>query len=342
MLDDDETFDDSPTLFRKANKARKTPISRKAARDVHEELSDAPISSGLQRPKKPFITNRLAVNSQRARSTNDARSVYSNDYLSELRQSTPSTPKEFATIKADVTDQDDAEELAVVSEARSIPEEGLVRHVKEQRQLHRDTPHDYIALSEVNSQESGSKGRRLQTEDDVDNLGGDGTDGLQGYESDSLPVGEQSLKKALNTKKLQMQEEIEEFEVEAQKDSVLDLSTGSSSDSDDEWEQTQVRKSMGINAGESLLGDNVSAQRLPENMSLQTLEQVMARLQRSIDQASAVVSEKEANLAAITQAELAIANQENLIKRSLENIGLAYETNQIKITAADLNEIRGR
>lgn len=317
--------DVGPALFKKKG-AKKASSLRKTVQLVDVEDEDA---QEVFKPKKAVFGQRFQSTSRASTPVAEKKSLYSSDYLKELRNSTPSTPQEYA---ADPFDAAMLVEVEPDEEAShvDIPEEGMIRHVKEQREIRRRAGENFIPLSDaltLDARMTGDAGKRIQSEDQVDDMGGDGNEGLQGYESDSLPLGARNLKKSSNSKKVEIQELIDD--VEGEYPYMPDShEMDDSSDSDDEWETTQVRKSGGSMPAEAIKGRR-------ELESIPTLDQVMRKLQRRLEDSAISLKEKVDAKAAIEKELLEIAEQEEAIKSNLARASLTYETMRLKVGGID-------
>lgn len=338
----DEEF---PTFFKKSTKNKK-------ATKLREPLVSDDTTEGSQghetvfRPKKTVLANRLKSSiGERARtSPQTGSSLYSKEYLSSLREATPATPKEYASNPLDATEQEteNVEEETSTGEAQNatilVPDNSTIRHLKQQREIRREAGENYIPLSDALTFSKGHIGdtrSRLQTEDDVDNLGGDGNEGLAGYESDSLPLGGRNTEKAKKERIALMETMIngidaDDYPVEDELGRIHDkIDDEPSSDSDDEWERTQTLKSAGTTQkNKTATGSRAS---VPDMKPIPSIGQVLQRLRMRLESAKSESELKAKVIQDIEQQQAEIADREEAIKMQLQRANLTYATAQMKL-----------
>ncbi|CCG84030.1 protein of unknown function [Taphrina deformans PYCC 5710] len=320
----------SQTLFKKSTRPKKATKVRlalgAAEQDEDEDFQEVfkPKKSGGFRSQ---ITKAVPT------SQVERKSIYSNDYLSELRHSTPTIPRDFseAPIHDDLTtsianeeEHDDAQ-----TTVPKILDESTIRHVKEQRDIRRRAGENFIPLADaldVHKSDPADRGKRLQTEDVVDVLGGDGTEGLDGYESDSLPIGARNMRNAEARKREEMEILISERQEDGGFNAVL--SSEESNDSDDEWERTQTGKTGPASARASGQKDRSQP---PILTPIPTVQQSLDKLRQNVEATSKLIESKQIVINQLEQEELEIAAQEEAIKNGLQRANLAFETAQLSI-----------
>ena len=306
-----------PSLFKKGSKVKRPSALRRTLALEDEDEGDH--SATIVRPKRPLVAQRLSSVSSRPQTpSSEKRSLYSTEYLSQLRGSTPSTPSAYV---ADDTAPEQAPDTISTDEALgqvNIPEEAFVRHIKQQREVRRQAGDDFIPLSEslsLTGRDKQDYGKRLQTEDDVDNIG-HGDEGLIGFEDDRLPLSAKSTKAAQLHKKVEILELIDDVEGEYPY-IPDDVFMEQSSDSDDEWERTQVRKLGGKLSRPATKPDNPVA-------AIPSLDQILAQLEGKLASAKIVLAEQQRVVAGIKEQYAGIATQEAMLQNNLNTVGQRF------------------
>lgn len=347
MSDDEDEGTLSPALFKKSHKQKNASRSRVLASDAL--LDEAGESSEVFRPKKSVIS-RSRINTTQQRSVPDSKSVYSTEYLASLRDSTPTTPQVFPGDGTLPSERDASSALqtlpAAESEAQNnkivVPEPAQVRSIVAEREIRRRAGENYVPLTDSLSLEHRDRtdiGKRMQTEDEVDLHGGDGTEGLAGYESDILPIGDQRHRRTERAKRDNIQSMIDEVEGTGFLDDsgvpIKNTMESSTDDSDDEWERTQVQKSV-AGVAQRMEKEERPNICVPEILPVPTVSQVLAALRTRLETAKSKLEEDSSNLAAIESQQIEIANREEAIKVALQHASLNLETARLKVGGLDV------
>ncbi|KTW30726.1 hypothetical protein T552_00438 [Pneumocystis carinii B80] len=262
--------------------------------------------------------------------TSKATPKYNSDYLSKLRLSTPSTPKEFCNIHKENVDIDNlhiTEKNSQVSEEiPKILDEGIVKALKERRAEKREQNrlnNVYIPLEDDEQMILYSKSNesRLQREDDI--FDNDGIEGIREYVDDKIILSK-DLKRAQDKQKyIEMKNSIENIQ-------NSDINEDTSEEESSQWEQTQIRKGV---YGSKLINMNLppSKKHQPIPLEIQTFENSINRLKTIL---SSMKSEKELMLSQIKtliSEKDDISKKEAIIKESLQKASQEYSNIQLKI-----------
>ncbi|KAG4306137.1 hypothetical protein PORY_000125 [Pneumocystis oryctolagi] len=264
---------------------------------------------------------------------------YNSEYLSELRSSTPSTPKEFCNIYKESININD---LSIVENEKQfsdkVPEildEGIVKALKQRRMekiRQSKLSNYYIPLEDDNQVVLHSKTNesRLQREDD---LLGDGIEGFEEYVDDKIILNKNFEKVQAIRKRNEMRDAIEETEnihIEEDLSSEEELRN---------WEQTQIRK--GVYGPKSVNTDLTPQKKIqPIAMEIKSFEDSIKRLKTKL---SSMKSEKDTMLSEI---QILMSEKEEILKKeidvknSLEKASQDYSNLQIKIPQVN-SPIRG-
>lgn len=314
--------DSGRCIFKKNSKTKKTTRVRLSLAEEDDTRHDE--TQVVFRAKKPQPMRRsvAALQSKTQSNVENRNSTYSSEYLESLRESTPVTPKNYVGNNDEVVAEtiNPSEVQGTIQNNVEIPDAGIIKHRKEQRELRRRAGENYIPLSDslsLATMENDDHGSRLQTEDDVDDLGGDGREGLEGYESDTLPLGLHNITLAAEQSKKDISSIISDVEA----------GSDDSDDSDDkEWERVQVHKSGGL--ADTATKKQVTSQIVtPEILPIPTVEQILAKLREEREEARAVLAQKQKLIAEIQAEQIEIAEQEHTINEGLRRATLKYEAN---------------
>ncbi|OLL25584.1 hypothetical protein NEOLI_004975 [Neolecta irregularis DAH-3] len=313
------------SLKRKSHKANNSPKLRLSFGGPEEdEGSFVPKRSILSRN----ISSRKNVGEEEDIPSNFeqasiSRPTYTKSYLSQLKTSTPSTPKEYQSPaiseKDDPLDIEGKFGMVLGNQSSSIPESGVVKAIKDRRARRAKDGADFISLSENQDLIVSSKkaGPRLVREEDE--YGGDGLDGLEEYVDHGIILrkdGEQLLAKK---RKDEMRDAIEADEYEE-------------SDSDNsamqEWEQSQIRKGDFTTRETTRRSRKSSVPVPPIVTALPTLAGALSRLRGmmiTMQEKKAQLT-RQANELAQEMADLLL--REKLVQDGLEKASQDYETLQ--------------
>ncbi|EMR11393.1 hypothetical protein PNEG_00417 [Pneumocystis murina B123] len=256
---------------------------------------------------------------------------YNSDYLSKLRLSTPSTPKEFCNIYKENVDIDNlhiTEKNSQLSvKIPKILDEGIVKALKERRLEKREQNrlnNVYIPLEDDDQiiLYSKSNESRLQREDDI--FDNDGIEGLREYVDDRIILSKDLKKTQDKQKYIEMKNSIKNIQ-----DS--DIDEDASEEEESKWEQTQIRKGV---YGSKLINMNLSPSKKnqPIPLEIQTFENSINRLKTIL---SSMKSEKDLMLSQIktlTSEKEDIFKKEAIIKESLQKASQEYSNIQLKIS----------
>ncbi len=269
-----------------------TKVSRQSSLARH-----APSQSLLRHALAPSqglgIPNALLV---RSSTPTEDRPSYSKDYLTELRNCTPSTPKDLSSYNSSVEEDEDLKALDVVSKfgggsssrsSGAIPTETEIREKKERRaRLAKEhgAEADYISLEDYDS-DGEFKPRRvqsavstyLQKESDREDtrLVRDDEDIAEGFEDFVEDAGRVTLNK--KGKREQARKELEE------RRELIEMAEDSSEESDSEAEANEAYEMAQSRAGMDglRLGDSAKAQSVRKRATRGAREpSVMAKIPR--------------------------------------------------------------
>lgn len=213
------------------------------------------------------------------------RPSYNKDYLKELRDSTPSTPKTFTDDDKEMTDREGPEatktvdvaakfgEVMTVSAPSVIPSEAEIREKKERRarlakeQKYTSTEEDFISLvdNDLSDAEQGAKDTRLIRDDE------DFAEGFDEFVEDGrISLGRKAEREQLRKRRDEMRELIEDAE---------GLSDSEDSDLEEKaaYEAAQARAAMG-NSGR----DADRPKTPPKMTSLPRLSNCLDRLRTTL------------------------------------------------------------
>lgn len=344
-----EQADVPPTdMFKKTSKPKKLQKMRLSLAHDDSDIKEDD-SQVIIKPKKPKPVYRVGsgFNDRTQKNKVVSTSYYTQDYLGKLKSSTPATPRNYANDSAEAADiekdgQIQPQERGLENcthTSINIPEHSMNRHAKELREIRLRDAENYISLSDslvVGSMGQVDHERRLQTEDDVDHHGGDGDEGLNGYESDALPLGLRNVKLATNRRSKDIADVINDVEEEHQ--SAQHTGFPDSSDSDDEWEKTQILKNGGRFAEHPQAGQDLRSIG-PEIIPILSVEQVLASLNTKLQQARSVLQQKQTSIKEIETEQIEIAEREDAINSSLQRANLMYSATKAKITVGGVQEM---
>ncbi len=248
----------------------------------------------------------------------DISRTYSSDYLSQLRDSTPSTPREYVSdgqLLSDPTHMEgtkpgDAVNLSQRLHIQEIPEQGAISHFKEQRSIRKAGGEQYVSLSDSLENRVNDTRSRLQTEDEVDLIGRTGNEGFEEYVEDDIVLGHVAERTQADRKRQDMAQVINEVEEGMDE-----------SDTEDEWENTQIRKSAPANAirHNRKLGGIVPTQVIP------TPKEIRDRLLQAIQTLRAKQIQTKEILLELDKEEVEIAEREELVRIGLVKASEEYE-----------------
>lgn len=367
-----------PLAFKKSSsKPKKSSKLRLSLADEDDIDASGGSQQEVFKPKRKVVSgirndsmNRGKVTTSSSEGGRERKSVYSADYLASLRESTPTTPRDLSEHEDDgptETTNDLQEEDYRPGTKISVPDEGTIRHLKGEREVRRRAGENYVPLSTALSsshRDTTDGGKRIQTEDAVDDFGGDGTEGLRGFEDETLPLGTTNLKRAEMRKRSEMEGLIQERQdlgdypedltghtmgfgeqgMQGKGDDGGD-DEDASSDSDDEWERTQLKKFGGDLGQRHRTGgddDNddddthtasgrATRAVAPEMRPIPTVEQSLKKLQARLEAAQREAADRRGLLAQIESELVEIAEQEEAIKTGLRAANLAHETALLKL-----------
>ncbi|CCJ30346.1 unnamed protein product [Pneumocystis jirovecii] len=278
--------------------------------------------------EKPQIGSQLQINIPKSvEKMSSETPKYNSEYLSELRSSTPSTPKEFCTIYKETINMDDLSitENISYSKAPKILDEGIVKALKERRteKIKQKDDNQMVLFSKTNES-------RLQREDD---LLDDGIEGFREYVDDGIVLNKDLEKRQAKQKRIEMEDAIEEAE-------NIDIEEEFSSEEESRiWEQTQIRKGV---YGPNFVNTNLTSQKKyqPIITQIPKFENSINRLKNKL---FSMKSDRDIMLSEIETLMLEkeeISKRENDVKESLEKASRDYSNLQIKTPQVD-SPIRG-
>jgi len=203
-----------------------------------------------------------------------SRPAYTKSYLSQLKTSIPSTPKEYHSPAVDEKDDplDIEGKFGIVlgnQSSSSIPDSGVVKAIKDRRARRAKDGADFISLSENQDLIVSNKkaGPRLVREEDE--YGGDGLDGLEDYVDHGIILGKDGKQLLAKKRKEEMRDAIEADEYS---DSNSDNSAMQ------EWERSQIRKGDFTTREKQLNSKKSSVSIPPVITALPTLPGALNRL----------------------------------------------------------------
>jgi hypothetical protein len=159
----------------------------------------------------------LPVTATDTAATLSSRPSYTKDYLSQLRDSTPSTPRDTSRYLSDDS-PDFANSIQTTARPAEILDEAVVRALKERRR-DRAKGEDYLAISDDDT-----KSHRRRDSDDDD---------YKSYVDESVPLQKDMEAAQIKHKKAQIQEALYRSDSEEM-----------SGVSEDEWENQQIAKTQ--------------------------------------------------------------------------------------------------
>ncbi|KAG5518932.1 hypothetical protein PMAC_002463 [Pneumocystis sp. 'macacae'] len=264
---------------------------------------------------------------------------YNSEYLSELRSSTPSTPKEFCNIYKETINMNDLSITENISHCfDKVPEilnEGIVKALKERRMekiKQSKLSSCYISLEDDNQVvlSSQTNESRLQREDD---LLDDGIEEFKEYLDDRIILNKDLEKTQARKRRIEMKDAIEEVE-------EIDVEEEFSSEENSRiWEQTQIRKGV---YGSNFINTDLTSQKKyqPIITQIPKFENSINRLKNKL---FSMKSNRDTMLSEIKTLILEkeeIFKREVNVKESLEKTSQDYYNLQIKTSQVN-SPIRG-
>ncbi|QSL64157.1 hypothetical protein MERGE_000312 [Pneumocystis wakefieldiae] len=256
---------------------------------------------------------------------------YNSDYLSKLRLSTSSTPKEFCNLYKENVDIDNLhiteKDSSHSDKVPKILDQGIVKALKERRAEKREQNRlndVYIPLEDDDQiiLYSKSNESRLQREDDVfDNDGID--EGIREYVDDKIVLSK-------DLKKVQDRQKYIEMKNSIENNQNSDIEQDTSEEESSKWEETQIRKGV---YGPKRINMNLSPLKKhePTPMKIETFENSINRLKTIL---SSMKSEKDLMLSQIKSLiseKEDIFKKEATIKESLEKASQEYSNIRLKV-----------
>ncbi|KAG4302179.1 hypothetical protein PCK1_001451 [Pneumocystis canis] len=321
---------DQKTPFHKIDHIDESSKSTKTS-EKKKEFSSLRLSFGDQEDNQDdnvFINKKLTLNPEiqqkkkksplflikipdLTEKTSETTPKYNPEYLSELRSSTPSTPKEFCNIYKESIDASDlsiTQNSPHFDKVPKILEDGIVKALKERRieKARRSKLNDsFIPLEDDNQLVSYSQSSesRLQHEDDL--FGDDGTEGIQEYIDDPIILDKNLEKAQIIQKRIEIKDAIEEVE-------NMNIEEEFSSEEESRrWEQTQIRKGV--------YGPKFANTDLPQQKKHQKIITKVPDFKDSIkrlkNELFSIKSKRETMLSEI---KILISEKEDILKREIE------------------------
>ncbi|PFH62814.1 hypothetical protein XA68_11826 [Ophiocordyceps unilateralis] len=260
----------------------------------------------------------------------DDRPRYSKEYLYELQSSTPSTPRDLASLQVDDADdmELDASELEgalIVDSPASAPPETTTRILseaeireKKERRIRLAQENDFLSVEDDEEEESGRKKKdssRLQAEEE--DLG-EGFDDF--VEDGGLSLGRRAEKERRKRDRQQMAELISAAEGH---------SSDSSSDSDAErriaYESAQTRAGLDGLKKPAKKPKEELPQVPPKITPLPSLAECLARLQTSIKDMEREITSKDARVEQLRKEKEEVEARETELQALLDEAGKKYQ-----------------
>ncbi|KAF2435703.1 hypothetical protein EJ08DRAFT_717688 [Tothia fuscella] len=314
---------------------KKSNLSRLAMQKHAERKSLRPSLSSESMSMRPGVS--------------EDRPSYSKDYLAELKQSTPSTPKDLGPLRAS-----DDEDLQVVditskfgplaklgSDNSAIPTEAEIKEKKERRARMAKAP-DFLSLEGNESDEEGNREllirpkekyaeTRLVREDE------DLAEGFEDYVEDGkISLGRKAEREAARKKRIEMEEMILEAE-----------GVGSDQSSDDsEVERNEAYEAAQTRAGTygqtGISAGNAQRPKTPPRIApVPELSAVLLKMRSSLLSMEQSKAAKARKLEELRAERKDIAEREVYIQAQLKETGDRYEKFRIEADALGSNGTEG-
>ena len=294
---------------------------------------------------QPLPLERLPIHT----GDSEDRPSYSTDYLTELRNSTPSTPRDLKSL-SDAEDADVQLDLASkfpiqhTIPTSSIPTEAEIREKKERRaRLAQEQEFIGLGNSDHDENEISLRPRPKYAETRLAPDDEDVAEGFDALVSDgNLSLGKKAEKEAKRRKRLEMEELIQEAE------------GGSSSEEDaDSDEEEEAERKAAYDLAQTRAGTYGSAlplreegpeqMRIPSKITpLPTLKGVLERLQGVLQGLEEEKGKRTKRIKELRKEKVEIITREAEVQRLLKEMGDRYETLRVEAgigadTAASAN-----
>ncbi|KAF9894320.1 hypothetical protein FE257_007823 [Aspergillus nanangensis] len=284
-------------------------LGRRALENSTLQRSLTPTGSGSQIP--------LRVGPEQDRPS------YSNDYLKELRNSTPSTPKASTDDEKEKTIDVAAKfgEVMVVSEPSAIPSAAEIREKKERRarlakeHKYNPTEEDYIALDNLAGDEEWDATEVKHEQRDT-RLIRDDEDFAEGFdefvEDGHISLGRKAEREQMKKRREEMQELIDDAEGSSEEDSDMEEKAA--------YDAAQARAAMG-NAGK----DTDRPKTPPKMTSLPRLSNCLDRLRTTLAVMEKSKTQMINRMEELRKEKADIATREVEIQVLIKEAGDSYE-----------------
>src|SRR5271170_4730702 len=205
---EEEVDDDQPFIPKRSNLSKQVTESKGRKFGLQAYLSIIlKTNSSDALPTTPSDSATLA-----------SRPTYTKEYLSQLRDSTPSTPKDISRYLSDNTPDSETSAPATTARPAEILDEAVIRALKERRR-DRARGEDYMSLEETGTK---TKSRRRDSDDD---------EMYRTYVDEAVPLQKNMEAAQKAHKKSQIQEAL-----------YISDSDAMSDVDEDEWENQQIAK----------------------------------------------------------------------------------------------------
>jgi hypothetical protein len=235
-----------------------------------------------------------------------SRPLYTKDYLTQLHDSTPSTPKDLSRYLSD--ESPISEDITAQPTVRptEILDEAIVRALKERRN---DRSRDYLSLDH----DTASKPGKADSDEET----------YQTYVEE--PVRLQKNMEA--AQKRYKQDQIQEALYKSDSDDV-------SSVDDDEWENQQIAKAQPTLVRKRKKDMHSIPDVIPP---IPSLDSVMKRMRGRLEEMKTKRAQMAETLAQLEREREEVKNKEEAIQEKLEKIGKEYEELREGFTASGAN-----
>ena len=280
-------------------------------------------------------------------SDSEDRPSYDADYLNELRNSTPSTPKEL-NVLSDTEETNAQLDLArkfpihSITASSMIPTDAEIREKKERRaRLAQEQDYIGLASSDHDEKEISLRPRPKYAETRLVPDDEDVAEGFDSLVSDGdLNLGRRAEKEAQRRKRLEMEELIQEAE------------GGSSSEDADSEDEEEAERKAAYDLAQTRAGtygsakpsneDDSEQMRIPSKITpLPTLTEVLMRLTGVLKGLEEEKGKRVKRMEELSKEKVEIVAREGEVQRLLKEMGERYEKLRVDAGVAAGNGVNG-